>query len=99
MVHAGNSAKIEKIRKEISGKGEELRARAEMGSNTGWLHEHDVVKAFEEALAASETNDTSGEKGSGKTVSFLADFTETIYLIKCRAVGGFAQLSNMSKRE
>ena len=50
VVNAGNAAKIEKIRKGTLEKDEELRARAQKGSNTGWLHEHDVVKAFEEAL-------------------------------------------------
>jgi salicylate hydroxylase len=62
VVHAGNAAKIEKIRKGTLEKDEELRARAQKGSNTGWLHEHDVVKAFEEALTASETKDASEDK-------------------------------------
>jgi salicylate hydroxylase len=62
VVHTGNAAKIEKIRKGIIEKDEELRTRAERGSNTGWLHEHDVVKAFEEVLTASETKDASEEK-------------------------------------
>jgi salicylate hydroxylase len=31
----------------------ELRARAKRGSNTTWLHEHDVVKSFEDVLASS----------------------------------------------
>ncbi len=49
LVHAGNNAKVEKIR---NGKGEtdeQLRERAAKASNTAWLHEHDVFKAFAEA--------------------------------------------------
>ena len=48
LVHAGNTAKIEKIRNGRIETDEQLRERAARGSNTAWLHEHDVVKAFEE---------------------------------------------------
>jgi salicylate hydroxylase len=48
VVHAGNAAKSEKIRNGIVEADEELRARAARGSSTGWLHEHDVVKTFED---------------------------------------------------
>jgi salicylate hydroxylase len=53
MAHTASEAKTEQIR---TGKLEtdmELRARARKGSNTNWLHEHDVVKAFEETLRRS----------------------------------------------
>jgi salicylate hydroxylase len=61
VVHAGNTAKIDKIRHGIIETDEELRERAATGSNTGWLHEHDVVKAFESALNSSQR--TVGEEG------------------------------------
>jgi len=48
MVHAGNTAKLEKIRNGKTETDEQLRERAARGANTGWLHEHDVAKAFEE---------------------------------------------------
>ncbi len=35
---------------------DELRARAGKGSNTTWLHEHDVVKAFQETLRKQGTS-------------------------------------------
>lgn len=66
MVHAGNAAKIEKIRKRTLEKDEELRARAQKGSNTGWLHEHDVAKTFEKTLTAMETNDGNKDKVSAR---------------------------------
>jgi len=53
VVHANNAMKTKKILAETRETDEELRARAKRGSNTTWLHEHDVVKSFEEALAAS----------------------------------------------
>ena len=53
MVLAGNEAKLDKVREGILEMDEELRARAARGSNTSWLHEHDVMKSFEEALVAS----------------------------------------------
>jgi salicylate hydroxylase len=64
VVHTGNAAKIEKIRKGILEKDEELRARAQKGSNTGWLHEHDVAKTFEETLKAMEMSEGNEEKVS-----------------------------------
>jgi salicylate hydroxylase len=57
VVHANNEMKTKKILAETQETDEELRARAKRGSNTTWLHEHDVVKSFEEALAASSKAD------------------------------------------
>ncbi|TVY37530.1 6-hydroxynicotinate 3-monooxygenase [Lachnellula subtilissima] len=45
-VHAANSAKAAKVGNPEG--DEELRARAAKGSDTNWLHEHDVEKAFKE---------------------------------------------------
>ena len=56
VVHANNAMKTKKILAETQETDEELRARAARGSGTTWLHEHDVVKAFEETLAASKTD-------------------------------------------
>ena len=56
VVHANNAMKTKKILSETQETDEELRARAARGSGTTWLHEHDVVKAFEETLAASKMN-------------------------------------------
>lgn len=53
VVHMNNAMKTKKILAETQETDEELRARAKRGSNTTWLHEHDVVKSFKEALAAS----------------------------------------------
>jgi salicylate hydroxylase len=50
VVHAANKAKAAKFALGERETDEELRARATKGSNTSWLHEHDVVKAFEETL-------------------------------------------------
>jgi salicylate hydroxylase len=66
VVHAGNAAKKEKIRKGTLEKDEELRARAQRGSNTRWLHEHDVAKTFEETLTAMKTNDGNKDKVSAR---------------------------------
>lgn len=54
VVHENNAMKTKKITAETQETDEELRARAARGSGTTWLHEHDVVKTFEEALAASK---------------------------------------------
>ncbi|EKD20500.1 uncharacterized protein L3040_004212 [Drepanopeziza brunnea f. sp. 'multigermtubi'] len=51
VVHANNEMKTRKIRAETRETDGELRARAKRGSGTTWLHEHDVVRAFEEVLA------------------------------------------------
>ncbi|PBP18039.1 salicylate 1-monooxygenase [Diplocarpon rosae] len=53
VVHANNEMKTRKIVTESHETDEELRARAKRGSNTTWLHEHDVVKSFEDVLSAS----------------------------------------------
>jgi len=59
VVHANNAMKTKKISAETQETDEELRARAKRGSNTTWLHEHDVLKSFEEALAASREVEVS----------------------------------------
>ncbi|KAF4635628.1 hypothetical protein G7Y89_g2461 [Cudoniella acicularis] len=46
-----NAAKVERIRSGKLETDEELGERAARGSNTIWLHEHDVVKAFEATLS------------------------------------------------
>lgn len=53
VVHLNNEMKTKKIVAETQETDSELRARAKRGSNTTWLHEHDVVKSFEDALSAS----------------------------------------------
>jgi salicylate hydroxylase len=53
MVHTNNDAKVARIRSGNLETDEELRARVAKGSNTAWLHEHDVVKTFEETLRSS----------------------------------------------
>jgi len=53
VVHGNNAMKTKKIMAETQETDEELRARAKRGSGTTWLHEHDVVKSFEDTLAAS----------------------------------------------
>ena len=55
MVSAANQARLEKLRSGKLETDEELRTRAKKGSNTIWLHEHDVVKAFEDALGKSRS--------------------------------------------
>jgi salicylate hydroxylase len=52
-VHAANKAKAAKFVGGVRETDEELRARAARGSNTTWLHEHDVVKSFDEVLLGS----------------------------------------------
>ncbi|KUJ21233.1 salicylate 1-monooxygenase [Mollisia scopiformis] len=59
VVHANNEMKTRKILAETRETDEELRARAKAGSGTTWLHEHDVVKAFEEVVRAER------ERGKG----------------------------------
>ncbi|RQM07488.1 hypothetical protein DH86_00002998 [Scytalidium sp. 3C] len=52
VVHENNEMKTKKILAETQETDEELRERARIGSGTTWLHEHDVVKTFQEALVA-----------------------------------------------
>jgi salicylate hydroxylase len=66
MVHAANQAKVEKIRSGKLETDEELRARASKGSNTTWLHEHDVVQTFENALRRSQSSLESSAEISAK---------------------------------
>ena len=53
LVLAANKAKAARILSGIPETDEELRARAGKGSNTTWLHEHDVVKAFEQTVSGA----------------------------------------------
>jgi salicylate hydroxylase len=62
-VHASNDAKIARIRGRKLETDEELKARVVKGSNTAWLHEHDVFKTFEEKLRRSLDLDSGLEKG------------------------------------
>lgn len=52
-VIAANKAKAEQVSTGKQETDEELRNRAGKGTDTTWLHEHDVVKSFEEALGRS----------------------------------------------
>lgn len=56
MVHAANEARVQKLRSGNFELGDDLRARAAKGSNTNWLHEHDVERAFKEVTERSRTN-------------------------------------------
>lgn len=63
-VRAANKARAARV--ENPETDAELRARAAKGSNTTWLHEHDVVKAFEETLKHSEEPRQEVEATSAK---------------------------------
>jgi salicylate hydroxylase len=54
MVLRANEAKLGRLREGRVESDEELRARAAKGTDTRWLHEHDVVKAWEEAVRRRE---------------------------------------------
>lgn len=54
MVRGANEKRVEKLRSGKVESDEELRARAKKGSDTNWLHEHDVVRAFGETLGEFE---------------------------------------------
>jgi len=59
-VHAANKAKAAKFG--TLEPDDEFRARAAKGSDTNWLHEHDVVAAFEQTLRKNANqNDESVE--------------------------------------
>lgn len=66
IVHAANKTKAERIATGNLETDEELRARAAKGSNTNWLHEHDVVKAFGETLRRTSLDAESSEEISAK---------------------------------
>jgi salicylate hydroxylase len=66
VVYAANQAKAEKIRSGILETDEELRNRAGKGSNTAWLHEHDVVKTFEQTLRSRQSLPESSPEISAK---------------------------------
>ncbi|KAF2634650.1 salicylate 1-monooxygenase [Massarina eburnea CBS 473.64] len=51
-VHLGNKAKVERIGNNES--DEELRQRIQKRENPTWIHEHDVVKTFEDAVRKEE---------------------------------------------
>lgn len=61
MVYAANTAKVEKIRTGKVETDEELRRRASKGSNTTWLHEHDVIGTFEQTLRSQYTSEGSAD--------------------------------------
>jgi salicylate hydroxylase len=50
MVHRANEVKLKRFREGRVETDEELRDRARKGTDTNWLHEHDVVKAFDQVL-------------------------------------------------
>ncbi len=54
LVHSNNDARLKKLRSGTVESDEALRARAAKGSSTNWLHEHDAVKAFADALEKSK---------------------------------------------
>lgn len=49
-VYKANEVKLGRLREGRVESDEELRMRAGKGSDTAWLHEHDVVKAFEDVV-------------------------------------------------
>lgn len=61
MVLAANTARAERTRSGRLESDDELRDRASKGSNTTWLHEHDVVKTFEQTLMILSASENSGE--------------------------------------
>lgn len=66
MVHSGNQARLDKFRRGAVETDLQLRARAAKGSNTTWLHEHDVVKAFEDVLKTSREEEEGLESNSAR---------------------------------
>lgn len=50
MVHKANETKLKRLREGKVETDEELRDRARKGTDTAWLHEHDVVNAFDGVL-------------------------------------------------
>jgi salicylate hydroxylase len=62
MVLAANDTKVEKIWKGTFETDEQLRARAARGANMSWLHEHDVVKAFDKTLKRSRKDDENDDE-------------------------------------
>jgi len=63
-VRAANKAKATKF--ETPEGDNELRARAAKGSDTTWLHEHEVEKAFEDTLRRSGQQFPSSDEVSAK---------------------------------
>jgi len=64
VVRAANKGRATRVKNPES--DEELRKRAGKGSNTTWLHEHDVGKAFEGALKQSGLSRSSAERVSAR---------------------------------
>lgn len=62
LVHSNNAVRLAKLRSGVVETDEELRARAAKGSNTTWLHEHDVVKTFQDTLRLNATSEISDLK-------------------------------------
>lgn len=56
VVAQGNSKKIEQVRRQEKDTDEQLRQRMQQRADTSWIHEHDVIAAFEAALATSQDN-------------------------------------------
>ncbi|KAE9963403.1 hypothetical protein BLS_009328 [Venturia inaequalis] len=56
-VHAANELKLGRLREGRVESDEELRERAGRGSDTAWLHEYDVVRAFEEVVKRRSADD------------------------------------------
>jgi salicylate hydroxylase len=52
-VHIANKKKAANVGKEVT--DEDLRSLAVNRPDTVWLHEHDVVKAFEEVVHRNES--------------------------------------------
>ena len=63
VVHEGNRKRIEKLRSGRAETDEELRGRARKGTGTNWLHEYDVVGAFEEVVGRSMGRDAGEVEG------------------------------------
>lgn len=56
-VHAANEVKLGRLREGRVESDGELRERAGRGSDTAWLHEYDVVRAFEEVVKRRSMGD------------------------------------------
>jgi salicylate hydroxylase len=58
-VYAANEGKTKRLREGKKETDEELRERARKGTDTTWLHEHDVMRAFEEVLRENHSRTQS----------------------------------------
>lgn len=66
VVIAANKSKAEKIRTGKLETDEQLRSRAATGTNTNWLHEHDVLKTFEETFRRNNESSAGSAQASAK---------------------------------